>query len=278
MSLWFSALLGLIQGLTEFLPVSSSGHLAIFQSFFGMENVEESQMLFEVLLHFATLIPVVVVYWADVRDIVAELWCMLRSLFDKKAAEKKNLVVRRLILLAVVATLPLALAVVLDDVVGRLGSSTLFVGIALLCTGCILYVSDRLITGHKNERNATVKDALLVGLMQLVAILPGISRSGSTITAGLFRGFDRKFAVKVSFLLSIPAILGANILKVGEALRLGIDPGMLPAYLVGMAVAAVSGYFAIRVVRILSDRGRFGRFAYYCWAVGALTVLATILF
>lgn len=278
MSLWFSALLGLIQGLTEFLPVSSSGHLAIFQRFFGMENVEESQMLFEVLLHFATLIPVVVVYWVDVRDILAELWCMLRSLFDKKAAAQKNLVVRRLILLAVVATLPLVLAVVLDDVVSRLSGSTLFVGIALLCTGCILYAGDHLVTGHKNERNATVKDALLVGLMQLVAILPGISRSGSTITAGLFRGFDRKFAVKVSFLLSIPAILGANILKVGEAIRMGIDPGMLGVYLVGMAVAAVSGYFAIRLVRLLSDKGRFGRFAYYCWAVGALTVLATILF
>lgn len=278
MSLWFSALLGLIQGLTEFLPISSSGHLAIFQTFFGMETAGESQMLFEVLLHLATLIPVIVVYRSDVGEILAELWYLLLGTVSPRAREKSDPTVRRFLLLGIVATLPLVLAAGLDGVVSRLSGSTLFVGIALLCTGCILFCSDKVVQGKKNEKTATVKDAVLVGLMQLAAVLPGISRSGSTITAGLFRGFDRKFAVKVSFLLSIPAILGANVLKVGAVLRTGIDPAVLPAYLLGMAVAAVSGYFAIRLVRHLSDRGKFGRFAYYCWAVGALTVLATILF
>ena len=121
-------------------------------------------------------------------------------------------------------------------------------------------------------------DVLLVGIAQAIATCPGISRSGTTITAGCFVGFDRKFAVRFSFLLSIPAVLGANILSIGEAVREGIDVSLLPAYIVGTLVAAVSGYFAIRLVNLLADKGKFGNFAYYCWGIGAAAVVASLIF
>lgn len=274
MSVLFAAFLGLVQGVAEFLPISSSGHLAIFQTFFHMENVEESQMLFDVLLHLGTLISVCIVYRSDIADVVKELWGMLMGLFGKKT--EKRLPVRRLILLVILSTVPLALAVVADDFIEALYSSTLFIGIALLCTGTMLYLSDKLASGHKTEKDAAWVDAILVGVMQAIAVLPGISRSGSTITAGLVRGYDRKFAVRYSFLLSIPAIVGANILKIGEAVKSGVGEGLFLPYAVGMLVAAVSGYFAIKLVKLLMDKGRFGRFSYYCWAVGLITIVLTI--
>lgn len=274
MSVLFAAFLGLVQGIAEFLPISSSGHLAIFQTFFHMENVEESQMLFDVLLHLGTLFSVCIVYWSDIVDVVKELWAMLMGLFGKKT--EKRLPVRRLILLVILSTVPLVLAVVADDFIEALYSSTLFIGIALLCTGTMLYLSDKLASGHKTEKDATWLDAILVGIMQAIAVLPGISRSGSTITAGLVRGFDRKFAVRYSFLLSIPAIVGANILKIGEAVKAGAGAGMFLPYAVGMIVAAVSGYFAIKLVKLLMDKGKFGRFSYYCWAVGLITIILTV--
>ena len=274
MSVLFAAFLGLVQGVAEFLPISSSGHLAIFQTFFHMENVEESQMLFDVLLHLGTLISVCIVYRSDIVDVVKELWAMLMGLFGKKT--EKRIPVRRLILLVILSTVPLVLAVAVDDFIEALYSSTLFIGIALLCTGTMLYLSDKLASGRKTEKDATWLDAILVGVLQTIAVLPGISRSGSTITAGLVRGFDRKFAVRYSFLLSIPAIVGANILKVSEAVKSGAGGGMFLPYAVGMLVAAVSGYFAIKLVKLLMDKGKFGRFSYYCWAVGLITIVLTI--
>ncbi len=275
MSVWFAAFLGLVQGIAEFLPISSSGHLAIFQTFFHMENVEETQMLFDVLLHLGTLISVCIVYRQDIVDVVKELWAMLMGLFGKKT--ERRVPVRRLIVLVILSTIPLVLAVLVDDYIEALYSSTLFIGIALLCTGALLYISDKLPSGKKTEKDATAGDALLVGIFQAVAVLPGISRSGSTITAGLLRGYDRKFAVRYSFLLSIPAIVGANILKISDAVKTGFDSSLLLPYLVGMVVAAVSGYFAIKLVKLLMDKGKFGRFSYYCFAVGILTILLTII-
>ena len=274
MSVLFAAFLGLVQGIAEFLPISSSGHLAIFQTFFHMENVEESQMLFDVLLHLGTLVSVCIVYRRDIVDVLKELWSILLGLCGKKT--EKRIPVRRLILLVIISTLPLVLAVLADDYIEALYSSTLFIGIALLCTGTMLFLSDKLASGRKTEKNATWVDAILVGIMQAVAVLPGISRSGSTITAGLVRGFDREFAVRYSFLLSIPAIVGANILKIGEAVKGGVGEGLFLPYAVGAIVAAVSGYFAIKLVKLLMDKGKFGRFSYYCWAVGLLTIILTI--
>ena len=180
---------------------------------------------------------------------------------------------RRMILLIIVGTLPLFLVLPVKDLVEGLSDNMYFVAGALLVTGCLLFASDRVRHGRKTERSATLIDVLIVGVAQAIATCPGISRSGTTITAGCFVGFERKFAVRFSFLLSIPAILGANILSLKDAAEAGIDWASVPVYLVGVAVAAVVGYACIRLLKMIADKGRFGAFAYYCWAAGLATLI-----
>ena len=159
------------------------------------------------------------------------------------------------------------------DLVEGLSDNLYFVAGALVFTGLLLFASDRVRKGRKTEKNATLVDVLLVGVGQAIATCPGISRSGTTITAGCFVGFERKFAVRFSFLLSIPAVLGANILSLKDAIETGIVWAEVPMYLVGVVTAAVVGYVCIRLLRMVAEKGRFGAFAYYCWAAGLLTLL-----
>ena len=267
--------MGILQGIAEFLPISSSGHLALFQHFFAMENVEESQMFFTVLLHLGTLISVCVYYWRDVIDMIREFFLGIRDLTVRRGGGAPPPPTRRLVMMIIVATLPLFAILPVKGLVEDAMSNVTFVSVALLATGFILFFSDRMARGRKNARNATVADALLVGCAQAVGTLPGISRSGITISAGLLRGFDRTFAVRFSFLRSLPAVLGANILSLKDALEAGVDLEMLPIYLVGMVVSGVVGYFAIRLVNLLADKGKFGNFAYYCWVVGLGSLIAS---
>lgn len=268
--------LGFLQGVAEFLPISSSGHLTLMQHFFGVSEVDN---LYNILLHFATLIAVCAVYWKDIVEMVLEFFRGLAVLFSRRGSREVERVpvARRLVLMVILGTLPLALVLPIEEQIETLGSSPIFVAVMLLVTGCILFFSDRLARGTKTARTATVKDALLVGLAQAFATIPGISRSGSTISAGMLLGFDRKFAVRYSFLLSLPAVLGATLVKVLKAFGgEGIDPALLPKYLVGMVVAGVVGYFSIRLVQMLADKGKFGKFAYYCWIAGAAALVAAI--
>ena len=275
MSYLLSILMGIIQGVAEFLPISSSGHLALFQTFFGMENMEEKYMFFTVLLHFGTLISVCVVYWRDILDMIREFFLGIAALAGKDTGTPPP-PARRMVMLIIVATLPLFVMVLLQDAVNALFSNSIMVSCALLCTGFILFFSDRLAKGRKTARNATLVDAVIVGCGQALAVIPGLSRSGTTISVGMLRGFERSFAVRFSFLMSLPAILGANSLEIKDAAEAGFPVEELPMYLVGVAVAAVVGYFAIRLVKSLSDKGKFGKFAYYCWAVGLGSLIAGI--
>ena len=279
MTVLSSIFLGLVQGVAEFLPISSSGHLSLFQHFFGLVSSEES-LFFDVLLHLGTLIAIFVYYWKDIVALCKQFVQLVRCLFSKqKRKTMKQLPPDgRLILMILVATLPLFVVLPIKDKVESLYGNTIFVGAALVVTGCVLFFSDRMSRGKKGPKSATMLDALLVGVGQAVAVVPGLSRSGTTISAGMMRGFHRRFAVRFSFLLSIPAVLGANILSIGEAVRQGIDVSQLPAYIVGTLVAAVSGFFAIRPVNMLADKGKFGSFAYYCWGIGAAAVLASLIF
>ena len=276
MSLLNALILGIIQGVTEFLPISSSGHLSIAQNLFGLEIEGSGDMFFEVLLHLGTLAAVFVVYWSDIKEMVLEFF---RTIGDIRRGGMPNPIppARRLILLIIVGTLPLFLVLPIQDFVEGLSGSTYVVGAALLVTGALLFVSDRARRGKKTERSATLADVLLIGVGQAVATCPGLSRSGTTISIGCFMGLDRKFAVRFAFLLSIPAVLGANILKIADVAQAGVDPAMLPAYLLGVAAAAVSGYLSIRLVHLITDKGKFGAFAYYCWAAGAATIVLTAL-
>lgn len=275
MTYLMSVFMGFLQGVAEFLPISSSGHLALFQAFFGMENMEETQMFFTVLLHFGTLISVFVVYWRDIAEMIREFFLGIAALVSRREGGTPP-PARRMVLMIIIATLPLFAVLLIKDKVDALFGNTIFVSCALIATGFLLFFSDRISQGRKTAKNATVVDALIVGCAQAVATVPGLSRSGTTISVGMLRGFDRKFAVRFSFLMSLPAILGANILEFKDAVELGIDAGMMPVYLVGVAVAAVVGYFAIRLVNMLADKGKFGKFSYYCWAVGLGSLIAGI--
>ena len=267
-----SFLLGLVQGIAEFLPISSSGHLAIAQNLLGLEGAGSVPEFFDVLLHLGTLIAVFAAYWTDICEMVVELFRGIGDLVHRSTPSPVP-PARRLILLIIVGTLPLFAVLPIRKTVQGLGDNMVFVGAALIVTGILLFLCDRVRKGRKTERSATWLDALLVGVGQAVATLPGVSRSGMTITAGCFVGYERKFAVRFSFLLSIPAVLGANILSIGDAVQAGINGAEVPMYLVGVITAAVVGYLCIRLLKYVADKGRFGAFAYYCWAVGILTLV-----
>ena len=288
MTMLSAIFLGLVQGISEFLPISSSGHLSLFQHFLNM-NTADGNLFFDVLLHLGTLIAIFVYYWRDILDLLKELGRLFLVLLGKEEKKKKapasaagrKLTLTsdsRMILMIIVATIPLVFVLPIKDKVESLCGNVVFIGCALLVTGTILFISDRLAKGKKTAKNATMLDAFLVGVGQAVAVVPGLSRSGTSISAGMLRGFQRTFAVRFSFLMSIPAVLGANIISIKDAMEAGIDTSLMPMYVAGTIVAAVSGYFAIRLVNILADKGKFGNFAYYCWGVGAAALVAFAIF
>ena len=219
MTIGEAIILGLVQGIAEFLPISSSGHLAILQNLFNMSDIEGGHMLFDVLLHFGTLIAICFMYWNDIKAMVVEVLALLSG---RKAVtadgRPKQYTAARMFFLIVAATLPLVLILPINDYIGELSQSTVFVGIALILTGFMLLVSDKMTAGTKTEKNMRFSDALIIGLCQCVATLPGLSRSGTTITAGIATGQNRGYAVKFSLLMSIPAVLGATLLELIKAM------------------------------------------------------------
>lgn len=247
-------LLGAIQGLTEFLPVSSSGHLVIFQHILG---VQESPLTFDVMLHMGTLLAVFVAFWDDIVDI-------LKKPFT------------RLTYLIVVGCIPAAIAgYLVAPVIEKAFESLLVVGLGLIFTGFALRFSEkwsREQIGLKDIPNTSYKDALFIGLLQALAIVPGISRSGSTIAAGLFAGMERELAARFSFLLSIPVILGAGIFELSDVSSSAWSQNLVP-FTAGTLVAALFGYLAIKIVMRLVRHGRLSVFSYYCWAVALVTLV-----
>ncbi|MBQ4370024.1 MAG: undecaprenyl-diphosphate phosphatase [Oscillospiraceae bacterium] len=278
MSFLSAILLGIVQGIAEFLPISSSGHLAVLQNLFGVNDVTQSHLLFDVMLHLGTLISVIIAYRRDILEILRSLVGLITGKGGRSLTAEPYGPPRRFVLMIIVATLPLLLVFPVKDAIESLSGNTIYIGIILILTGVMLFAADRIKPGRKNEKNMTYLDALLIGFGQAVATVPGLSRSGTTISVGMARGLDREYAVKFSFIMSLPAILGANILTIGKAVKAGIDASVLPAYIAGVIVAAVVGLSAIKLVRLLAKKGKFGRFAYYCFAAGlAAIILALVL-
>lgn len=271
MSYLEAIILGLVQGIAEFLPISSSGHLKIFEKLLGLPNVETDYIFFDVLLHFGTLIAVFVVYRKVIIRLLREFFTMLH-IRRPAVGETPDGPTRRMIALLIISLLPLFLILPFKDAMESLGSSYLVVGLMLILTGVVLYICDHMPRGKKDEKEMTIWDALLIGLAQSVAVMPGLSRSGMTISAGSARGLERSYAVQFSFLMSIPTILAAVVLELVDALRAGIDTAMWPKYLIGMAIAAASGIAAMRFLQFIARRNRFGSFAYYCWGAGVLSM------
>ena len=204
-------LLGLVQGIAEFLPISSSGHLAIAQNLLNLQA--EVPEFYDVLLHLGTLLAVFVAYWQDIVDMIGEFFRGAGDLV-RRSTPSPVPPARRMIVPMTISTIIRRAALPVRKAVQGLGNNMVFIGVALILTGFLLFASDLMRKGRKTERHATWVDALVVGIGQAIATLPGISRSGMTITAGCFCGFERKFAVRFAFLMSIPAILGANILSI----------------------------------------------------------------
>lgn len=280
MDMLYAAFLGLVQGVAEFLPISSSGHLALFENLFGMEALESmgGSVLFNILLHFATLVAVIIAYWSDVKEMCTEGVGMVKSVLRREPilGQGEPIPARRLVLMIIAATLPLFLIAPFQDALEELNEMPGFIGLALIVTGILLFVSDRMRRGSKTEKDMTVVDALIVGLAQGLATIPGLSRSGTTITVGMSRGFERNFAVRFSFLMSLLSVTGAVVLKIFDVIEEGFDASLLPMYLVGMVIAGVTGYFCIKLLQKIIQKGRFGGFAYYCWAVGALSIVLSL--
>lgn len=261
MSLIKAILLGVVQGLTEFLPVSSSGHLVIFQRLFGFEG---AGVTLEVLLHFGTLLAV---FWVFRRDFLD----LLKFPRDR--------VQRRFLLLLILGCIPTAIiGYFLGDFIESIFHSLLLTGAALVVTGGILKLLTLLPEGRKDVTAMQPVDALWIGLLQGIAVIPGISRSGSTITAALWRGLDRATAVRYSFMLSAPVIFGATLLEMKDMFAAGIEKTLLLDYAAGTVAACICGVLAIRLFVRLLQHQKFHYFAYYCWAVGAAVIAAYFFF
>lgn len=277
MSIWNAIVLGLVQGIAEFLPISSSGHLSIMNNLFDMSTIDNGHVFFDVLLHFGTLSSIFVVYWQDIVKMFREVLGVV-NLGPLTGQPQKRYPSARLFLMIFFASLPMLLVIPIKDRIESLFYQNIFIGVMLILTGCILYVSDRMQQGNKTENNITILDALIIGLCQCVAAIPGLSRSGTTITAGIATGLRRDFAVRFSFLLSVPAVFGASVLSLVDAIERGIDPASVPAYLIGMVAAMVSGIITISIFRRIFEKGKFGGFSYYCWVMGVLSIILSLIF
>ena len=277
MSLLQAILMGIIQGLTEFLPVSSSGHLALFKILFDVNT--DTGILYDVLLHVGTLIAISLVYYRDILKLVVDGCCIIRDagynviVFFRNKTGKEQMAYRRVInssyrkfaMLIIVSTIPTGIIGYFCKDVVEMASEILIVpGICLIATAVLLLIADHCKDGDKLPKNVTYTDAFSVGIAQGIATLPGLSRSGTTITACLLAGYQRNFAVKYSFLMSIPAILGALVLELKDATDLAVSGTEVVYYVIGMAVAAVVGYVCIKTMLVIVRKKKFTVFAIYC--------------
>jgi undecaprenyl-diphosphatase len=257
MTLVDTILLGILQGATEFLPVSSSGHLVLAQHL--ITGFSQPGILFDVLLHLGTLVAVIGYFWRDLYGLATCLWR-----HDPAAATE-----RRLLGLLIVGSVPTALiGLTFKDWFEQLFEAPALVSAMLLVTGTLLFIANRFRPGSRRERALTVTDAVLTGVVQGLAIIPGISRSGSTIATLLLRGISAETAARFSFLLSLPAVGGATLLSLRELDRL--PTGELPLYLAGAGVALLVGLLAIHLLLGVLRRRQLGWFAVYCWLAGAV--------
>lgn len=274
MDLGKAVLFGLIQGLTEFLPVSSSGHLALAHAFFGMDGPGSSTFTFDILLHLATLTAVVTVYFSDLVSLVPAFFSLIKKIVGRRFRLSECTGEERLCLLLIVASLPLAAAALIGDRVEILSRDPCVVGGILVLNGLFLLLGEKAARGDRRAEDLKLSRGFAVGLCQLAAILPGLSRSGSTVTGGRLAGLSREEAVRFSFLLSVPAILGASGLGVADLFRNPVPKGDIPAYALGMLAALISGFAAIGLLRRVAKSSSFRIFATYCMAVGIAAVIS----
>lgn len=273
MDFYHALTLGIVQGLTEFLPISSSGHLVLFQALLGLE---EPELLFDIAVHVGTLVAVCLFYFRDIKRVVRMLfsksvWSDNGGGFGKQIKKTPEI---RLFFLIIVGTIPtVCLGLAFRPIADTLFSSIRIVGFMLVITGLVLWLTRRTPATGRRTGELTLRDALYIGVVQGLAILPGISRSGSTIAIGLLRGINRETAARYSFLLSIPAILGALVLGCFDISGATAHRQATGIMVGGALVAFVVGYLALRILVYMIQKGRFFIFAPYCWLLGTLCVI-----
>lgn len=272
MNIFEAIMQGIIQGLTEFLPVSSSGHLSLYQHFTG--NSGEGALLFSAVLHLGTLVAVFTAFRKTIWELIKELGFMIKDIFTGKFKWKEMNPPRRAIIMMIISLLMLIPFYIFKDFFEGVSedSDIIVEGICFLYTATILFLSDRCVKGNKKFGDITVKNAVTVGAFQGVALLPGVSRSGSTISGGLFCGFERETAVQYSFILGIPAILGGCLLQVKDAVdqkAMDIEP---LNFAVGFVISAVVGICAIKMVNWLVKSDKFKIFAVYTLILGVVVI------
>lgn len=268
----FSAIVqGLIQGFTEFLPVSSSGHLSLFQYFTGISS--ESSITFSIMLHLGTLAAVCIAFWKTIWELLLALFALIRDIFTLRILKEPGDVRRRMLYMLMLSCVPLLIVPFVQDFISGFSSDNSIIaeGVFFLITALLLTLADRSVRGRKNASTMTAADSLYIGFAQLLATLPGISRSGSTISAGLIRGLDKGYAVAYSFILGLPAVLAAALLDFKDAAAGGLDIPFGPA-VVGMLVSAVSGLFAIKLVSFVVKSEKFRIFAVYTAVLGLVVL------
>ncbi|MCH5199464.1 MAG: undecaprenyl-diphosphate phosphatase [Oscillospiraceae bacterium] len=261
---------GIIQGLTEFLPISSSGHLSVAQHFLG---IEEAGLLISIVLHLGTLVAVFIAFYKDIWGIIKEFFLTIKDIFTGKFSWKDMNDSRRMLFMVIIATLILVPAYFVKDFFTCMegDGDIIFEGCAFMFTALLLFLSDACVKGFKTGKDMRIRDAVAVGLFQCVALFPGVSRSGSTITSGLFCGLTRETAVKFSFILGIPAILGGSVLEIKDAIDSGTEFD-IPILLIGFVVAAAVGVLSIKLVSLVAKKNKFKWFGVYVLILGLLCV------
>ncbi len=267
-----AVILGIVQGLGEFLPISSSGHLALLQYFFEIDG--DRVLFFSVMLHLGTLVSVFIVYWKDIWELILELGEVFKDLFSGKGLQITKNPTRKLGFLIITATIPTAvIGILFEDVFGKFYGSLSAIGCGFIITSIILFVAERMGNGSKKEKGTLFRNAAFVGIMQGLAIAPGVSRSGSTLFGGLVTGLERKFAVKFAFLISIPSILGSVVLELPKAIKAGIPSSIWLPMIIGMIVAAIFGLLAIKVMIKLVSNKKLFTFSVYTFILGVMTLI-----
>ncbi len=265
-------ILGIFQGIAEFLPISSSGHLALLQKLFG---IKEGNLFFTEMLHFGTLVSIIVVYFSDIIKIIVEFFKLLASLIKRKEKILLN-IHQKLAIYIIIGSIPTAIiGLSFEDFFESLYTSILPIGIFFIVTGFILFFVEK---GHKQDKGIkemTLLDSIFIGTAQGIAIIPGISRSGTTIGAGLFRGLNKSLATEYSFLLALPATFGAGLLGILKLLKNKADIIINPPLFLGVFLSAIVGIISLSFLIKILKKNKLYYFSYYLWVVGVVTIVVS---
>lgn len=266
-------ILGAVQGISEFLPISSSGHLVLVPALLGIET----GLAFDTILHIGTLVAIFTFFWKDIINLIKGFILSIIDLTEGVDIFKRELhrvPEKRFAWLIIVGTIPTGImGILLKDAIETIFRGTLFVGIFLLVTAAVLYYSERHSSGQITQKDMSFKQALIVGICQGLAVFPGISRSGSTIASGLCLGLNREYAARYSFLLSIPAVIGAGLIQIKDIATLDASVSVL---LAGFISSVIFGYLSIKLLMKMIKGWSLDIFAYYCTIIGITTIILSV--